>query len=53
MLVADESEVDHFFKHGVVLVLEMGQQGTRGLVLEMSTAFNLGEMTSAVIYTSL
>jgi hypothetical protein len=48
VLVADETEVDHFFRHAVVLVLDMGDKGSRGLVLEMATAFNLGEMTPSV-----
>mmetsp|Transcript_3562 Transcript_3562/g.8983 ORF Transcript_3562/g.8983 Transcript_3562/m.8983 type:complete len:414 (-) Transcript_3562:110-1351(-) len=45
ILVANESEVDHFFRQAAVLVLECGPSGSKGLILEMATAFQLGEMS--------
>ena len=48
VLVASEDEMDHFSRHGVVLVLSHGAQGSRGVLLEMATAFTVGEMAAAL-----
>ena len=43
--------MDHFSRHGVVLVLSHGAQGSRGVLLEMATAFTVGEMAAALANT--
>ena len=48
VLVASPDEIDHFSRHAVVLVLSHGAQGSRGVTLEMATAFNLGEMAASL-----
>ncbi|EKX50894.1 hypothetical protein GUITHDRAFT_103478 [Guillardia theta CCMP2712] len=47
VLVASPEEVDHFFRHAVVLLLEHSDGGSKGVVLEMATAFMLQEMAPA------
>ena len=48
VLVASPDEIDHFSRHAVVLVLSHGAQGSRGVTLEMATAFNVGEMAASL-----
>ena len=50
MLVAPPDEVDHFFRRAVVLVLSCdASDGARGLILEMATAFTLGDMAPDIV----
>jgi len=53
VLVASADEVDHFFRRGVALVLDHGPRGSRGLLLEMATAFKIGEMAPSLQGTVL
>lgn len=53
LLVASADEVDHFFRRGVALVIDHGPQGSRGLLLEMATAFKIGEMAPSLKGTPL
>ena len=48
VLVASPDEIDHFSRHAVVLVLSHGEQGSRGVTLEMATAFTVGEMVASL-----
>jgi len=47
VLVASPEEADHFFRHAVVLLLEHSDSGSKGVLLEMATAFTLEEMAPA------
>ncbi|KAJ1483379.1 hypothetical protein T484DRAFT_1800478 [Baffinella frigidus] len=53
VLVAAPEETDHFFRHSVVLLLDHTPQGSRGVVLEMATAFQIGEMSTLLENTPL
>jgi len=46
VLVASPDEIDHFMRHAVCLVLTHDARGSRGVLLEMATAFTVGEMAA-------
>jgi putative AlgH/UPF0301 family transcriptional regulator len=48
VLVASPEEIEHFARQAVVLVVSHNEQGTRGVLLEMATAFSVGEMAEAL-----
>jgi len=53
VLVSSPDESDHFFRQAVVLVIDHGEYGSRGVLLEMATAFSIGEMVESMQHTAL
>ena len=51
VLVASPDEIDHFMRHAVCLVLSHDARGSRGVLLEMATAFTVGEMATPLADT--
>lgn len=48
VLIAQPDQYDHFYHEAVMLVLEHGEGGSRGVLLNRETPFTMGEMAASM-----